>query len=89
MSGAASGIVLGFLVATAYGAGFHVLLGGRARRIAYYLIAAWLGFIIGQFAGDLFNIHLLQLGSVNLVSASVGAWLALLLTWQVAEAGNR
>lgn len=86
MSGAASGVVLGFLLATAYGAAFHLLLGGPARRIALYLIAAWVGFIIGQFAGSLLGIDLLKLGSINLLSASIGSWLALLVSWWLARA---
>ncbi len=53
MNGTASALVLGFLLATAYGAGFHVLLGGPSRRIILYLIAAWLGFSLGHILGDL------------------------------------
>ncbi len=74
---AASGIILGFLLATAYGAGFHFILGGPARRIWLYVLSAWLGFAIGHFLGDLFNIDLLKLGALHLLSASLGAWIAL------------
>jgi hypothetical protein len=81
MSGAASGLVLGFLLATAYGAGFHVVLGGPARRILLYLGAAWIGFILGHFLGDLLNIELFKLGAVHLFSASLGAWIALIASW--------
>jgi hypothetical protein len=81
MSGAASGLVLGFLLATAYGAGFHVILGGPARRIMLYLGAAWIGFILGHFLGDLLNIELFKLGAVHLFSASLGAWIALITSW--------
>lgn len=84
VSGAAAPLILGFLLATAYGAAFHVILGGSLRRIFYYLLAAWLGFIIGHIAGEWFNIHLLELGAVNLLSASVGAWAALLISWWLA-----
>ncbi len=84
MSGAAAPLILGFLLATAYGAAFHVVLGGPLRRILTYLLAAWLGFIVGHIAGEWFNFHLLQLGTVNLLSASVGAWVALLLSWWLA-----
>ena len=81
MSGAASGLVLGFLLATAYGAGFHVILGGPARRILLYLGAAWIGFILGHFLGDLLNMELFKLGAVHLLSASLGAWIALIASW--------
>lgn len=81
MTVVASGVILGFLLATAYGAGFHLLLGGPARRIILYLAAAWIGFIIGHFIGDLINLELLKLGALHLFSASLGAWLALIASW--------
>ena len=79
--GSASGLVLGFLLASIYGAAFHFVFGGPVRRIIAYLIAAWIGFFIGQFIGDFLNFELLKLGKIHLASASVGAWLALLAAW--------
>ncbi|MCA9969841.1 MAG: hypothetical protein KC425_06480 [Anaerolineales bacterium] len=84
MVGIASALVLGFLLATAYGAGFHVLLGGPARRLLLYVLAAWLGFFLGHFLGDLLNIELLKLGALHLFSASLGSWLALITSWWLA-----
>jgi hypothetical protein len=84
MSGAAPPLILGFLLATAYGAAFHLIFGGPARRILLYLLAAWLGFTVGHIVGEWFNIRLLALGIVNLFSASMGAWLALLVSWWLA-----
>lgn len=81
MTQTASGLVLGFLLATAYGAGFHLLLGGPARRILLYVIAAWVGFLIGHFVGDLADIELLKLGALHLFTASVGAWITLIASW--------
>lgn len=88
MTAAASGLILGFLLATAYGAGFHVLLGGPARRIILYLTAAWIGFAAGHIVGDLLNLTLLRLGVLQLFSASIGAWLALLGSWWLAGDNN-
>lgn len=81
MGGIASALVLGFLLATAYGAGFHVILGGPARRIVLYVLAAWLGFGLGHLLGDLLNIEWLKLGVLHLFSASLGAWIALMTSW--------
>lgn len=78
--GSASALVLGFLLAGIYGGVFHLIFGGSIRRIALYLVVAWAGFFIGQFVGDFFNFELLKLGKVHLISASVGAWLALFAT---------
>lgn len=84
MSGTASGLVLGFLLATAYGTGFHFILGGPARRILLYVLAAWIGFTLGHLIGDLLNLELLKLGAVHLFSASLGAWIALIASWWLA-----
>lgn len=84
MTGTASAFVLGFLLATAYGAGFHLLLGGPARRILLYILASWMGFTIGHFLGDLLNISLFKLGALYLFSASLGSWIALIASWWLA-----
>jgi hypothetical protein len=85
MDGMASGIILGFLLATAYGTGFHLLLGGPARRIILYVLSAWVGFAIGHIVGDIFQINLLKLGALQLFSASLGAWIALIASWWLAR----
>lgn len=85
MMGTASGLILGFLLATAYGAGFHLILGGPARRIVLYTLASWIGFALGHFLGDLLNIAILKLGAVHLFSASLGAWIALISGWLLSE----
>jgi len=84
VNGTASALVLGFLLSTAYGAGFHFLIGGPARRIILYLVAAWMGFALGHFLGDLLNIELFKLGALHLFSASLGAWIALIASWWLA-----
>lgn len=82
---AAAGLILGFFLSTAYGAGFHLIFGGPTRRILLYIIAAWLGFLLGHFIGDLLNIELLKLGVLHLFSASLGAWIALLVSWWIVK----
>ena len=89
MNGTASALVLGFLLAPAYGAGFHVLLGGPSRRIILYLLAAWMGFALGHLLGDLINIELFKLGALHLFSASLGAWIALIASWWLAGQESR
>jgi len=69
--------LLAFALATIYGAGFHFWQGGSARRLALYLLAGWLGFTIGHFAGDALDIHLLQIGGMNAFAATVGSLIAL------------
>ena len=85
MSSAASGLILGFLLATAYGAAFHLIIGGRPRKLLLYVSAAWIGFIIGHFIGDFLGTEMLSLGAVHLLSASIGSWLAIISSWFLSE----
>jgi hypothetical protein len=84
MSGTASSLVLALLLVTAYGALFHFLTGGPTRRLLIYILAAWIGFIIGHFIGQIIALDWLKLGPLYLFSASVGAWLALFISWWLA-----
>ncbi len=72
---------LAFILATLYGALFHLLAGGDARRLALYLITAWAGFALGQIIGTVTGIQMLAVGVLNLLSASVACWLGLVLVW--------
>ncbi|MBX3086310.1 MAG: hypothetical protein KF716_32035 [Anaerolineae bacterium] len=71
-------VILGFILATLYGAVFHLIRGGELRRLALFLLASWLGFGLGQFFGTIGGFKLLSIGQINTFSATLGAWLALL-----------
>lgn len=81
MSTTASGLILGFILATLYGAGFHLIIGGKPRLIVVYLLASWLGFFFGHFVGNFFGIDTFKLGAVYLLTASLGSWLFLVVSW--------
>ena len=84
MSGTASSIVLALLMATAYATLFHLLIGGPIKRLFLYILVSWLGFAVGHFLGDMLQIDWLKLGPLNLLSASIGSWLALFGSWWLA-----
>jgi hypothetical protein len=69
--------LVGFAVSTVYGALFHLWLGGGARRLALFLLAAWLGFALGHFVGEALSIGVLKVGPLNLLTATVGSAVAL------------
>ncbi len=73
-------VVFGFIMATLYGAAFHLVSGGNARRLALYLLAGWLGFALGQIFGNAFAVTLFRVGQINLFAATFGALMALLFT---------
>ncbi len=70
-------VTFAFILATLYGAGFHLILGGDARRFAVFLLAGWLGFGIGQMVGMTFGIDAYNIGALRVVSATLGALIAL------------
>ena len=85
-------VVFSFILATLYGAAFHLVSGGDARRLALFLLAAWLGFALGHAFGDMFGVTLLDIGPLHMLPATMGAWLALVvsrvLTRQPARSGR-
>ncbi len=72
-------LVFSFVLATLYGAAFHLVSGGDARRLALFLLAAWLGFGLGQSFGEMIGITWLDIGPLHMLVATVGAWLALVV----------
>jgi hypothetical protein len=61
------------------GALFHLIIGGDARRLALFLLSGWIGFTLGHFLGILFHIDILNIGSLHIVSATIGAFIALIV----------
>jgi uncharacterized membrane protein YeaQ/YmgE (transglycosylase-associated protein family) len=85
MNTIASGLVLGFLLSTIYGAVFHLIIGGPPRKLVLYVVVSWVGFLIGHFVGDLLGIEVLKLGAIHLLTASIGSWVALILSWFLSD----
>lgn len=54
-------------------------MGGDARRLALFLLAGWVGFGLGHLLGTILNINILNIGTLRIVSATVGALIALLV----------
>ena len=74
------GLLFSFLLATAYGTSFHLLFGGPLRKFALYLLAAWMGFALGQLVSATLGLALLEVGPVHAFTASLGSWIALFLS---------
>lgn len=70
-------MVFAFILATIFGAIFHLIIGGDIRRLALYLMASWLGFALGHIIGVLAGLDLLRVGTLRLFSASLGSVIAL------------
>ncbi len=72
-------LLLAIILSTLYGALFHLIMGGSSSRMLFYLIASWLGFALGHFAGVWFGVTLGAIGPLNAGTASLASWLMLLL----------
>lgn len=79
----------GFILATLYGAGFHFFVGGDVRRLALFLLSAWVGFTLGQLLGVMFMIEILNIGTLRIVTATLGALIALVAAHILTSARKR
>lgn len=79
-------VVLGFVLSTLYGAGFHLWRGGGIGRLILYLILGWVGFWIGNGIASLARWEFGRVGPLNVLVATVisllflgvGHWLSLI-----------
>ena len=79
------GFAFSALLATFYGAVFHLWRGGGYGMLARYLLAAWSGFALGQAVGWLIGWQVLMLGQVHVVEGTLGSGvLMLLIHWLAA-----
>ena len=72
-------LVLSILIASAYGALFHVWKGETARDLLIYLVAGLVGFGLGQLAGNTLGLGVFMIGQVHVVEGSLMCWLVLFI----------
>ena len=71
--------LLGFVIATIYGSAFHLWKNGGLGRLFLYIFFSWIGFWVGQYIGNRNSITIIEFGSLNLVIASLGSLLFLMV----------
>lgn len=81
--------IFAFIVATLFGAAFHLIAGGDARRLTMFLLAGWTGFGLGQMLGNTFPWGMLDIGELHLLPAAIGAIVALLLVTILSSGRSR
>lgn len=72
-------LVLSLIIASAYAAVFNLWQGGSAKDLLIYLVACWLGFGIGELAGDLLDVDILMIGQIHVLEGTVGSLVLLAL----------
>lgn len=71
--------IFGFLIASLYGALYHLVRGGRLGKLILYLFLGWLGFVLGHLAGAYQGWILFPLGQLNLGMSTLGSFFFLLI----------
>jgi hypothetical protein len=70
-------VLLSILLAGIYGALFHLWRGRTFRELPLYLIAAIVGFGLGNLAGDAIGLNIFMIGPLHIVEASLVSWVML------------
>ena len=66
-------LILGMILSTLYGAGFHFLKGGGSGRLVLYLVLGWAGFLVGHFSAAYLNINFDRIGELHVGMATLGS----------------
>ena len=77
--------LISIILATLYGAVFHLYKGGAASRILLYVVSSWMGFIIGHNVSQIVGASIYSIGPLNAGMASLGSGLALVLAHWLAK----
>jgi hypothetical protein len=72
-------LILSLIIASAYGALFHVWKGKTAKDLLIYLTAGLTGFGLGQLVGKTLGLGIFMIGEVHVVEASLICWLILFI----------
>jgi hypothetical protein len=72
-------ILIGVIISSLYGVGFHLWRGGGLGRLIIYIILAWIGFWVGHLIGNYLGWTFISLGPLRLGTATIGAALALVI----------
>ena len=71
-------LIFAFLIASLYGALYHLIRGGKLGRLLLFLILGWIGFVLGHLVGIWQGWLLFPLGELNLGLSSLGSLVFLL-----------
>ena len=77
--------LIAIIIATLYGALFHLFKGANASRLLLYLVSSWMGFIIGHNVSPVVGASIYSIGPLNAGMASIGSGLALVLARWLAK----
>jgi hypothetical protein len=73
-------LLFGFVIASLYGALFHLVRGGAPARLFLFLVLSWLGFALGHIIGSWRGWTLFPVGPLDFGAATIGSILLLALS---------
>ena len=76
-------LVFGGLIATLYGAIFHLIRGGGLGRLFVYILISWAGFWAGHFIAQRFNIGFVSVGTLNLGIATITSFVLMIIGYWI------
>ena len=75
-------LVFALVVAGLYAGLFNLWRNGSPRDLLFYLIAAWVGFGLGQIGGRLIGLNWGMIGSIYVIEGTLFCWLLLfVMNW--------
>lgn len=76
-------LIFGGLIATLYGAIFHLIRGGGISRLIAYIISSWAGFWFGHFIAQRYELGFVNVGSLNLGIATITSFIFMIIGYWV------
>lgn len=77
--------VLGFLLATLYGALFHLWRGGGPGKLMLFIVLGWIGFWGGHVIANIFSISISAYGPLKVGMATIGSIIVMLLGYWLSK----
>lgn len=75
-------VILAVSIASIYAVLYNLWRGGALRNLSFYVVAAWVGFGLGQFAGWLVGLNWLTIGPLHILEGTLLSWgLLFLVNW--------
>lgn len=71
-------LLFAWLIATACGLTYHLVRGGRLKRLMLFVASAWVAFFLGHWVGGALGWTTLRVGPLNLLPALTGTALGLI-----------
>ncbi len=71
-------LVFGVLLASLYGAAFHLWKDGGLGRLILYIVLSWVGFALGDWTGGALGWTFGSVGSLHVGMATIGSVIFLL-----------